>query len=205
MAKQLAFYFNSIKCSGCKACQMACKDKHDLKVGVNWRRVYEISGGYWENRGAAWVPHVLAYNLSIACNHCIKPICRDVCPTGAIAKRKDGIVLIDSDKCMGCRYCEWACPYGSPQFDKNSGTMTKCHLCFDYIDKDKTPACVSACPQRALDFGELSDLKEKYSGIDSVHPLPDSTLTEPAIIITPHKDTERAKKEQAKIANREEV
>jgi len=205
MTKQLAFYFDSSRCSGCKACQMACKDKHDLEVGLNWRRVYEICGGHWENQGSAWTPHVFAYNLSIACNHCAKPVCRDVCPTGAITKRKDGIVLIDTDKCMGCRYCEWACPYGALQFDKTSGTMTKCHFCYDSIDNGKPPACVSACPQRALDFGELSELKKNCHGTDSVHPLPDPTLTEPAIAITPHKDADRAKKEKAGIANRQEV
>jgi anaerobic dimethyl sulfoxide reductase subunit B (iron-sulfur subunit) len=205
MAKQLAFYFDSSRCSGCKACQMACKDKHNLKVGLIWRRIYEIAGGDWEKRGDAWIPHIFAYNLSIACNHCLKPVCKDVCPTAAITKRKDGIVLIDGDKCMGCRYCEWACPYGSPQFDKDTGTMTKCHLCFDYIDLGKIPVCVSACPQRALDFGELANLKRKYSGTDRVHPLPDPTLTEPALLITPHKDADRAKEEKAKIANREEI
>jgi anaerobic dimethyl sulfoxide reductase subunit B (iron-sulfur subunit) len=184
---------------------MACKDKHDLNVGLIWRRVYEITGGNWEKRGDAWIPHVFAYNLSVACNHCAKPVCRDVCPTAAITKRKDGIVLIDREKCLGFRYCEWACPYSSPQFDKDSETMTKCHFCFDYIDEGKTPVCVSACPQRALDFGELSDLKKKYSGTDHVHPLPDPRLTEPAIVITPHRDADRAKKEKAKIANKEEV
>ncbi|MGD9346615.1 MAG: dimethylsulfoxide reductase subunit B [Candidatus Aminicenantes bacterium] len=205
MAKQLAFYFDSSHCSGCKACQMACKDKHDLDVGLNWRRVYEISGGQWENQGNAWIPHIFAYNLSIACNHCAKPVCRDVCPTGAITKRKDGIVLIDKNKCMGCRYCEWACPYGALQFDKASGTMTKCHFCFDNIDEGKIPACISACPQRALDFGELSELKKNYHGTDNVHPLPDPALTDPAIVINPHKDAERARAENAEIANREEV
>jgi anaerobic dimethyl sulfoxide reductase subunit B (iron-sulfur subunit) len=83
--------------------------------------------------------------------------------------------------------------------------MTKCHLCFDYIDEGQAPACVSACPQRALDFGELDDLKKKYSGINHVHPLPDPTLTEPALLITPHKDAERAQKGTVSIANREEV
>jgi anaerobic dimethyl sulfoxide reductase subunit B (iron-sulfur subunit) len=114
-------------------------------------------------------------------------------------------VLIDGDKCMGCRYCEWACPYSSPQFDEVSGTMSKCHFCFDSIDKGDPPVCVSACPQRALDFGELSDLMKKYSGTNSVHPLPDPALTEPALVITPHKDAKRAREHKARIANREEV
>jgi len=205
MAKQLAFYFNSSACSGCKACQVACKDKHDLPVGLLWRRVYEISGGEWKKAGKAWNPGVYAYNLSIACNHCEKPICRDACPTGAIEKRKDGIVLINSQKCMGCRYCEWSCPYGAPRFDKSSGTMTKCHFCYDYIDEGKIPSCVAACPMRALDFGELSGLRKKYAGSGEVHPLPPFSMTRPSVVIKPHKDSVQAKKKNVPVANREEV
>ena len=106
---------------------------------------------------------------------------------------------------MGCRYCEWVCPYSSPQFDELRGIMTKCHFCFDLIDEGKIPVCISACPQRALDFGEITELKKKYAGTDSVHPLPDPMLTEPALVIKPHRDAERAKEEKAPIANREEV
>ena len=111
MAKQLAFYFNSSQCSGCKACQMACKDKHNLEVGMIWRRVYEITGGNWEKKGDAWIPHVFVYNLSIACNHCAKPACKDVCPAAAVTKRKDGIVLIDREKCIECMTCFEKCRF----------------------------------------------------------------------------------------------
>ena len=114
---QYGFHMNSSACAGCKTCQVACKDKHDLDLGIRWRRVYEVSGGDWVQDGPAWLPNVFAYNLSISCNHCKNPVCVSVCPTQAMHKRKDGIVAIDQDKCIGCRYCEWACPYGAPQYD----------------------------------------------------------------------------------------
>jgi len=205
MAKQLAFYFDASACSGCKACQLACKDKHDLDLGLLWRRVYEVAGGEWTQKGNAWIPGVFAYNLSLSCNHCQKPICLTSCPTGAISKRKDGIVLIDSARCIGCRYCEWGCPYGSPQYDEVTGTMTKCHFCYDYIDEGKPPACVAACPMRALDFGPLARLKKKYPGAQDMYPLPPASLTEPAIVIKPHKDSPKASEANASVANREEV
>jgi anaerobic dimethyl sulfoxide reductase subunit B (iron-sulfur subunit) len=184
---------------------MACKDKHDLELGVLWRRVYEVTGGEWKKKGAVWTAGVFAYNLSIACNHCEKPICQTICPAGAISKREDGIVLIDRSKCIGCRYCEWACPYGSPQYDRVTGTMSKCHFCYDFIERGKDPACVVACPMRALDFGDFSGLKERYQGSSQIYPLPRSSLTSPAVIIRPHRNAARAEKEKGRIANREEV
>jgi anaerobic dimethyl sulfoxide reductase subunit B (iron-sulfur subunit) len=205
MDKQLAFYFDSSVCTGCKACQMACKDKHNLEVGLLWRRVYEVSGGQWRKNGNLWQPDIFAYNVSLACNHCRKPICQKSCPTGAIFKRGDGIVFIDDKKCAGCRYCEWGCPYGSPQYDRKSGIMTKCHFCFDLVDLNLPPACVAACPMRALDFGPLSELKKRYKGDEEIYPLPNPALTEPAVLIKPHRDASRARREKGRVANREEV
>ncbi len=205
MAKQLAFYFDSSACTGCKACQIACKDKNDLEVGRLWRRVYEVAGGDWIERGTAWVTTAFAYGVSIGCNHCQKPICQEVCPAGAITKRDDGVVLIDQDKCIGCRYCAWACPYGAPQFNEAIGKMTKCNFCYDYLDQGQPPACVSGCPLRALDFGTLDELQAKYGSVSDIYPLPESTLTEPALVITPHKDAARARSEPAHVDNTEEV
>lgn len=205
MVQQYAFYLDSSVCSGCKACQMACKDKHDLEVGRLWRRVYEIAGGEWVRKDNLWSPGVFAYNLSIACNHCSSPICQKFCPAGAISKRKDGIVFIDREECVGCRLCEWQCPYDSPQFDRISGTMSKCDFCLELIDSGQSPVCVSACPMRALDFGSLDELKKKYHGSNNVYPFFNSSLTGPSIVIKPHRDAGRAEKEKAKIANKEEV
>lgn len=205
MAKQYAFYFDSTACSGCKTCQVACKDKHGLEVGRLWRRVYEVTGGEWEQKGETWIPNVFAYNVSMSCNHCESPICLEGCPTGAIYKRDGGIVLINADNCIGCGYCSWACPYDAPQYDEKAGKMTKCTLCYDEIEQGNLPVCVAACPMRAMDFGEVEDLMARYEHVLKLFPLPDSSLTEPAFVITPHKDAHRADSEPAHIANREEV
>lgn len=188
MTEQYAFYIDSSACSGCKACQVACKDNNQLPVGINWRRVVEVSGGDWVQSGAAWLCSVYAYNLSMACNHCVRPICIEVCPAKAIHKRPDGIVLIDATKCLGCRYCAWACPYGAPQYDQSRGHMTKCDFCVEELEQGLPPACVAACPLRALDFGELSELEARYGPLPHVRPMPANALTEPALLLTPHKD-----------------
>jgi anaerobic dimethyl sulfoxide reductase subunit B (iron-sulfur subunit) len=205
MAKQLAFYVDLSACSGCKACQVACKDKNDLEVGRIWRRVVEITGGEWVQRGTAWVNNVFTYNFPTACMHCQNPLCVDICPASAITKRADGVVLINEDLCIGCRYCEWACPYGAPQFHEAAGTMSKCNFCYDYLDQGLPPACVAACPLRALDFGDLSELHAKYGALGAVYPMPGDSTTEPSVIFTPHKDAVRARTEPIQIGNLEEV
>ena len=202
---QYAFHFDASACSGCKACQIACKDKHGLEVGRLWRRVYEVQGGEWRQANEAWQPSVFAYNISLGCNHCQQPACRDACPAGAIVKRGDGVVLIDPDKCIGCGYCHWACPYEAPQLDPLSGTMTKCTFCADLLSEGKPPACVAACPMRALDFGEQAELTARYGVAGHLRPLPDPSLTRPAIVITPHPAALRSQQEPGHVANREEV
>jgi anaerobic dimethyl sulfoxide reductase subunit B (iron-sulfur subunit) len=151
-----------------------------------------VEGGGWKREGEAWVQDVYAYSVSMACNHCERPICVEVCPAAAILKRPDGIVLIDSDKCLGCEYCGWACPYGALQYDAEAGHMTKCDLCADSLDNGSPPSCVAACPMRALDYGERDELEAKYGEGPAVHPLPSAFLTEPALFVTPHKDAARA-------------
>jgi anaerobic dimethyl sulfoxide reductase subunit B (iron-sulfur subunit) len=205
MKKQYAFYFDSSKCSGCKTCQIACKDKNNLDVGILWRRVYEVSDGGWTNNDGVWSNNIKTYNMSIACNHCENPICIAGCPTSAIHKNKNGIVTIDEKKCIGCRYCEWSCPYGAPQYDELKGIMGKCDLCIDYVEDGKNPSCVDACPMRVLDFGELSEIEKKYGGVKEVYPLPNSVFTDPSIIINPHKDAIENNNKNAKIINEEEI
>lgn len=203
MTTRRAFRFDQTACSGCKACQAACKDRHGLAVGVLWRRVYEVAGGGWDRAGDAWVPDVFAFNLSIACNHCAEPICAEVCPTGAIAHRADGLVLVDAAACVGCRYCAWACPYGAPQYDERSGVMTKCTLCAEDLAAARPPACVAACPMRALELVELTPDDARPPA--APFPLPDPTLTAPGLVVVPHRDAARAGRRTAAVANREEV
>jgi anaerobic dimethyl sulfoxide reductase subunit B (iron-sulfur subunit) len=200
--KRLAFYFDSSSCSGCKTCQMACKDKNDLGPGQVWRRVYEVTGGGWKKQGATWQQDVFAYNLSMSCNHCEDPICVKNCPTHALFKREDGIVQIDQNLCIGCKYCAWVCPYGAPQFNPQKGVMGKCDFCADYIDQGKNPSCVDSCPMRALDFGDHEELLEKYGPSDHIYPLPDPSITEPSICIKAHQN---AANPNPKVSNIEEV
>jgi len=203
--ERYAFYFDSSACSGCKACQAACKDKNGLRVGLLWRRVYEVCGGDWRRQGQAWVSNVFAYNLSISCNHCQRPICVEVCPTSAMTQRQDGIVFIDSVRCVGCRYCIWACPYGAPQYDEENGCTTKCNFCADLLDQGLPPACVAACPMRALDFGEIRLLEQRHKGDGEVYPLVEQGCTDPALVLKRHPESRRANPATAEISNWEEV
>lgn len=201
--KQLAFYFDSSQCSGCKTCQVACKDKHNLDNDIKWRKVYEVGGGSWIRKGAAWISNVRSYHVSMSCNHCQEPVCMTHCPNKAIYKTDKGLVLIDESRCMGCRYCEWACPYGALQLNKKTGFMTKCTLCFDYIEKGQLPACVTACPMRVLETGDLEELVAKYGKYENIFPLPPEHYTKPAIVIKPHKQAKQ--KTELQILNEEEV
>jgi anaerobic dimethyl sulfoxide reductase subunit B len=206
MKKQLTFYFDSSSCSGCKTCQMACRDKHDLARGVLWRRVYEIAGGDWKKEGMAWVPDIYSYFISMACNHCEKPVCLTSCPNKAISKNGNGIVLIDEKKCMGCRYCEWTCPYGALHYDDQNGVMSKCTMCEDLILQGKKPACISACPMRAMDLtdGAMAGIPGQPERPD-MFPLPDPDITQPALVVKPHPHSVRAEKDKLRINNKEEV
>ncbi len=209
MAKQYAFHFDSSVCNSCKACSIACKSKNDLPVGITWRKVYEYGGGGWvpdpEDRSLLLPSNMFAYSMSTACNHCEHPACVTVCPAAAITKRDDGIVLINTDQCIGCRYCEWACPYGAPQFNEAIGKMTKCNMCVDLVAKGENPYCVDACVMRALDFGELEEMRKKYGTENSVEPLPDAHFTSPALVITPHRHSQPSGQGTGRILDMEQV
>ncbi len=185
--KNPAFYFNADTCVGCKACTIACKDKHNTPDGVSWRRVNEFSGGEWIKNGDGYDQNVFAYYISISCNHCENPACAEGCPTKAHHKGEDGIVRIDEDKCVACHYCQWNCPYDAPQFNEEKKVMTKCDCCSDNLAKGEPPACVAACPCRSLDFGEYEDLKAKYGEFATIAPLPPSSKTNPHLIVEPNR------------------
>lgn len=188
---QLGFYFDQSRCTGCAACTIACKDKHDLPVGVSWRRITQYTTGTWrENADGTATPSISTYYSSISCNHCDDAICVEVCPSTAMRKGDDGIVYVNPEVCIGCRYCEMACPYTAPQFNPETGVMTKCDLCRDRLAVGEKPACVASCPSRALDFGEIEDLRAKYGAEAGIEPLPDPRITQPNLVITPHPDAQ---------------
>lgn len=177
---QKGFYFDQTTCIGCKVCQVACKDKNESKVGVLYRRVYDMEFGKYPNPRKA--------HLSISCNHCDNPKCVENCPSGALYKRaEDGIVIVDDNKCIGCRLCTWSCPYEAPQYKEEEGKVGKCDGCLDLLQKGEKPACVDACVMRCLFFDDIEVLRQKYGNNADAKGLPNSGITTPNIVITAKK------------------
>ena len=168
---QLALVIDLNVCVGCHACVTSCKSWNtsgwagplpdarpydDDPSGVFFNRVQTYEVGCYPNTETVHFPK--------SCLHCEDPPCVPVCPTGASYKREDnGVVLVDYDKCIGCKYCSWACPYGAREFDENNKVMKKCTLCIDRItdmslpEAERKPACVMACPTSARIFGDIHD------------------------------------------------
>jgi anaerobic dimethyl sulfoxide reductase subunit B (iron-sulfur subunit) len=148
-----------------------------------WLRIFEWETGVWPNPTL----HTLAYS----CGHCENPVCIDACQKAgqnAIYKEdKYGAVLIDKEKCNGCRQCWVVCPYGSPQFssDAPDAKASKCTMCIDRLEKNLSPICVMSCPQRAWDFGPLEDLVKKYGTNRQLEGMPDPSTVKPATIFRP--------------------
>jgi dimethylsulfoxide reductase, chain B len=188
--KQYGFYFDSERCTGCKTCELACKDYKDLGTDVNFRRIYEYTGGNWSQLAdGCWHQDVFAYYMSISCNHCSAPACTKVCPTGAMHKNEDGFVIVNEEICIGCRYCHMACPYDAPQYDAQKGHMTKCDGCYSRVKAGQKPICVDACPLRALDFAPIDELRVKYGDQASIAPLPPADITYPNLVVKPNKNS----------------
>lgn len=181
------FVFNASLCTGCKACMIACKDKHNLPLGIHWRRVMEYAGGQWTvGSDNTYTQNVFAYYISLSCNHCEDAKCVDVCPTQAMHKDSNGIVSVDENLCVGCRLCEHHCPYDAPQFNHMTKKMTKCDFCRDALEEGKDPTCISACPARALDYGQYTETAKKYGHFSTMAPLPAPELTKPHFFCIPH-------------------
>jgi len=179
---QYGFFFDQSRCTGCRDCSVACKNWHQLPPGpLKYLKVFEYEKGSF--------PTVRIHFQWVPCYHCEKPACVDACPTEAIRKEpKYGAVLIDSEKCTGCRNCYEECPYGAPVFenDNNDALAQKCDMCIGDLEAAEMPICVLACSARALDFGPLSEMQERYGKSRDLEDLPDSKTTQPAVVFKPH-------------------
>lgn len=174
---QLALVIDLNVCVGCHACVTSCKEWNTSgEAGfMSDERPYgEDPTGTFFNRVQTYevgnYPHTDTVHFPKSCLHCEDPPCVPVCPTGASYKREeDGIVLVDYDKCIGCKYCSWACPYGAREIDEKQKVMKKCTLCVDRIydeslpEPERKPACVRACPTSARLFGDVHDPESEIS------------------------------------------
>ena len=181
---QYAFHLDGGKCTGCKTCQVACKETYKLPVSNLYRKVYNYQGGSWKPTEAGhYVPDgVFGYFVSLACNHCSSPACVANCPTGAMQKDEEtGIVWTDHDVCIGCKTCISACPYGAPSYDEASSTTFKCDGCYDRRQRGELPACVAACPGANLALDDMESLQGAHAA-DIVSD--ESSGTKPNFVIT---------------------
>ena len=167
---RMKFYCDENLCIDCNGCVVACKEAHEVPVGVNRRKVVTINAGVVGKE----------VSISMACMHCADAPCQQVCPVDCFYIRADGIVLHDKDKCIGCGYCLFACPFGAPQFPQSGafgskGAMDKCTMCAggpldtnseherelygqNRIAEGKVPVCAAMCSTKALLVGDAESV-----------------------------------------------
>ncbi len=164
----------------CRQCILACKRAHnvpdipDPKQRIDWIEKAPTAAVLPFRAAEQGASSAEGPTVPVLCNHCASPPCVPVCPTQATFKRADGIVMMDYHRCIGCRYCMAACPYGARSFNfidprpyltedneayptRTAGVVEKCDFCAERLARGGTPACVEACPAKALSFGDLND------------------------------------------------
>ena len=162
------------RCIGCHACSVACKAEFDVPLGKTRSWVEYVEKGRYPNVSRSFLPRL--------CNHCSEPACVPVCPTGATWKREeDGIVVVDPDTCIGCKYCIQACPYDARFLNPVTGVADKCDFCLHRVSQGLAPACVETCIGRARIFGDLNDPDSEISR---------TIASNPVSVLRPEKGTE---------------
>jgi len=181
MSKRYGMAIDLKRCTDCNSCAIACKTEHGTPNHVYWSKVLVYEKGKFPATSMVFLP--------VLCMHCQDAPCLNVCPTAATYKREDGIVLVNYDHCMGCRYCELACPYDARVFleeikpyhpdgvlipyeekvfkNHHLGVEEKCTFCVERVDKGMEPTCVQTCPAYARYFGDINDPTSEISRIIS--------------------------------------
>lgn len=161
-----AILYDSTKCIACRACQVACKRWNDLEavetsLSQDWTNPPDLAPQTYNyirfvakgtGKDFGW------HYATSRCMHCLQPACASVCPVKAITKCQEGPVVVDQSKCIGCKYCVAACPFGIMRYDTTKNKVSKCTLCADRIKEGLQPACTQACPTEALKFGDREDI-----------------------------------------------
>jgi tetrathionate reductase subunit B len=170
-----AFVIDVGICNGCYACQISCKDEH---VGNDWTpyaKPEPDAGQFWMHLTEhiqGTVPKVKMHYIPRPCMHCENPACIPACPVDAIYKRDDGLVIIDPEKCTGCKLCVDACPYDAVFFNEDLNIAQKCTGCAHLLDSGewKVPRCVDSCPTEAIKFGEEAEFKDLIAKAEVMQP-----------------------------------
>jgi len=166
-----ALIIDTTTCAGCGACQDACHQRNDLPEGMSYIRFCA------QDEGQKCLP--------VQCQHCADAPCAAVCPANATYHTPQGVVLVNTKLCVGCRYCEVACPYQARRFNEEVGVVDKCWLCLDYVLSGDKPACVQACILGARIFGRQDDPDSKVSQLIAsgrAKPLHPEFGTDPAVV-----------------------
>lgn len=154
--KRYAYVIEMTKCIDCKSCMVGCKAENGVQVGR--------SRNWVSSAGLKGVFPTLSVSFEPGnCMHCENPPCEHVCPTKATYRRDDGIVLVDQNKCVGCKYCMTACPYGARSFNEEKKVTDKCTACVHRVDEGLPPACVLTCMAKARHFGDIGDPNSEVS------------------------------------------
>lgn len=149
-------YVDIEKCTGCKACMIACAIEHSRSKNL-FQAIFEspVPQPRINVEAARW------YSVPLMCMHCEKSPCIQACPTAALYRTFEGLVLVCEEYCVGCRVCILACPFGVLKLDQTRGIIFKCDLCMERLKKGLNPACVEACRTKALAYGELEDMMKE--------------------------------------------
>ena len=149
------FVIDQNRCIGCHACTVACKEEHNIAVGVNRTWVKYIEKGHY--------PDTRRHFAVLRCNHCDDAPCIEICPTVALFRRHDGIVDFDNERCIGCKSCMQACPYDALYIDPDRNTAAKCNFDASRVEMGYKPACEVVCPTQAILSGDLDDPNSQIS------------------------------------------
>jgi tetrathionate reductase subunit B len=169
MAVKYGMLIDLRRCTGCMACQVACKAENDVPLGIFRGWVTSTERGTY--------PKVKKYFLPRLCNHCDKPVCMEKCPVKAISKRADGVVLVDRSKCKNLKMCVKNCPYGALSTNPMENKAEKCTFCIHRVEAGIVPSCVNTCQGRARIFGDMNDSTSEIARLMAGH----KTIT-----LTPH-------------------
>lgn len=168
--ERYAFQVDLDRCTGCKACVTGCHSLNGLDEGESWRSV-----GLLHEQGQGQ-----QVTVTSSCHHCADPACSKGCPTRAYETLDNGVVRHLDDQCMGCRYCEWTCPYGAPKWNARQGIVRKCDLCHGRLAQGEAPACVQACPNGAISVQLVAKESLVKTGLVQLPSAVDPEATRPS-------------------------